>query len=168
MEARIRERVELSNFGVVASFKDEATRATSHLRAASQNNKEIVAEGREIADTMKKLVVQGKELLMELRDIKTELKLNRESNQKTAEATENNKAISLTIKEIVSRVTDVASIHWITIGVVIGFALTVIAMQLPWWLALLLFAFAIGLLQAIARSSWKFVKEKAATMKPLD
>ena len=43
MEARIRERVELSNAGVVASFKDEATRAASYLRASSQNNEEIVA-----------------------------------------------------------------------------------------------------------------------------
>ena len=32
MEARIRERVELSNFGVVAEFKDETRRASDTLR----------------------------------------------------------------------------------------------------------------------------------------
>jgi hypothetical protein len=168
MEARIRERVELSNAGVVASFKDEATRATSYLRASAQNNEQIVSEGRQIADLMRKSLAQGELLFAELREIKTELKLNRESNQKTAQATENNKAICLTIKEIVTHLADASSIHWMTIGVVIGSILAATAILFSWWVASLLLALAIGLLQAMARTSWKFVREKAETMKPLD
>ena len=168
MEARIRERVELSNAGVVASFKDEAARATANLRLAAQNNAEIVAEGRQIAETMKEHLVQGRELLMELRQIRDELKINRDANQKIAKATENNKAISQSIKEVVSTLTDAACVNWISVGVLIGLVLTIIAMQLSWWLALLLFALAIGLLQALARSLWKFAREKAETMKTVD
>ena len=168
MEARIRERVELSNAGVVASFKDEVARATSYLRASAQHNEEIITEGRQIAETMKAHLVQDRELLTELREIKTELKMNRDANQQIVQATENNKAISQSIKEIVEHLTDMASMNWITIGVFIGSILAIIAMQLPWWLALLLFGLAIGLLQAMARSSWKFVRGKAAIMKTVD
>ena len=168
MEARIRERVELSNAGVVASFKDEATRATSYLRASAQNNELIVSEGRQIADLMRKLLAQGELLFAELREIKTELKLNRESNQKTAQATENNKAISLTIKEIVTHLADASSIYWMTIGVVIGAILASTAILFSWWVASILLALALGLLQAMARTSWKFVREKAETIKPSD
>ena len=168
MEARIRERVELSNAGVVASFKDEATRATSYLRASAQNNELIVSEGRQIADLMRKLLAQGELLFAELREIKTELKLNRESNQKTAQATENNKAISLTIKEIVTHLADASSIYWMTIGVVIGSIIASTAILFSWWVSSILLALAIGLLQAMARTSWKFVREKAETIKPSD
>jgi F0F1-type ATP synthase assembly protein I len=168
MEARIRERVELSNAGVVASFKDEVARATSYLRASAQHNEEIITEGRQIAETMKAHLVQDRELLTELREIKTELKMNRDANQQILKATENNKSISQSIKEIVEHLTDMASMNWITIGVFIGSILAIIAMQLPWWLALLLFALAIGLLQAMARLSCKLVSGKAETMKTVD
>ena len=168
MEARIRERVELSNAGVVASFKDEATRATLYLRASAENNEQIVAEGRQIADLMRKLLAQGELLFSELREIKTELRLNRESNQKTAQATENNKAISLAIKEIVTHLADASSIHWMTIGVVIGAIIASTAILFSWWVASILLALAIGMLQAMARTSWKIVRGKAESMKPLD
>jgi F0F1-type ATP synthase assembly protein I len=168
MEARIRERVELSNAGVVASFKDEATRAATHLRATVEYNASIVSDAREVAETMKALLVQGRDLVTELRQIKTELKTNRDSNQQILKATENNKSISQSIKEIVEHLTDMASMNWITIGVFIGSILAIIAMQLPWWLALLLFALAIGLLQAMARLSCRLVSGKAETMKTVD
>ena len=168
LETNLHERVEASNANVVASFKDEATRATSYLRASSQKNEEIVSEGRRIADLMRKSNTQGELLLSELREIKTELKLNRESNQKTAEATENNKTISLSIKEIVTHLADASAIHWITIGVVVGAILAGSAILFPWWVPSLLLALAVGLLQAMARSSWKFVREKAATIKTVD
>ena len=71
LETNLHERVEASNANVVASFKDEATRATSYLRASSQNNEEIVSEGRRIADLMRKSNIQGELLLSELREIKT-------------------------------------------------------------------------------------------------
>ena len=42
MEARIRERVELSNAGVIAAFRDEAHRATRALRETFQYTKDRV------------------------------------------------------------------------------------------------------------------------------
>jgi hypothetical protein len=54
----------------VASFKDETSRVTSDLQMAAQYNAEIVTEGKQIAGTMQKLLVQGEYLLTELRLIK--------------------------------------------------------------------------------------------------
>jgi hypothetical protein len=168
MEARIRDRVELSNAGVVASFKDEATRAMSYLRASSQHNEEIVSEGRQIAGIMQKILVQGEALRTELLCIRAELKTHNDSFRKIAEATENTKANTQTIKEIVSNLTNMVKINWLTIGVGIGFVLTVIAMQLPWWGALLLFALAIGLLQLVAQAAGTSAREKAGTIKLIE
>jgi hypothetical protein len=165
MEARIRERVELSNAGVVASFKDEATRAASSIRTSSQNNEKIVLEGMKMAEVMRDSRSLNELLLSELRRIKAELKVNHESNEKTAEATANTKASILTIKEIMHRVTLVFALSWMSIGVGIGFVLAVIAMQVSGWVALLILGLAIGLLQALARSSWNFVKELAKELK---
>lgn len=165
MEARIRERVELSNAGVVVSFKDEGARINSNLRMAAHYHGEIVSESHQIVGTMRELLVEVKALLTELRLIRGELKTHNDSTKKIAEATENTKSSSQSIKEIVSTLTDAAAINWITVGVVIGFVLTVIAMHLSWWLALPLFALALGLLQALGRFFWTSAREKAETMK---
>jgi hypothetical protein len=165
MEARIRERVELSNAGVVAAVKEEGDRIASSLRAASQNHSEIVSEGRKIAGLMRELLAQGEVLLTELRQIKVELKTNGEAAKKIAEATEHTKANSQSTKEVVSTLADAAGFNWVSVGVTIGFILTLVAMQLPWYGALALFALAIGVIQALGRAFWKSVGEKAAQMK---
>jgi F0F1-type ATP synthase assembly protein I len=165
MEARIRERVELSNAGVVASVKDEGNRIASSLRTASQNHAEIVSEGRKIAGLMRELFTQGEALLTELRQIKVELKTNGEAAKNIAEATENTKATSQSTKEIVSTLANAAGFNWLSVGVTIGFILTFIATQLPWYLALALFALAIGMIQAIGRAFWKSIRRKSQQMR---
>jgi hypothetical protein len=168
MEARIRERVELSNAGVVASLKEEGNRIACNLRIGSHQHAEILSKGHLIAETMEQVLDQGRILLTELRLIQAELKINGESTKKIAQATENNKAISQSTKEIVLTLTTTAEMNWITIGVGIGFILTLIATHLSWWMALLMFALAIGLLQALARSTLKAIRDMAVTMKPSD
>jgi F0F1-type ATP synthase assembly protein I len=157
LERRMMERVEKSNASVIATFKDEVTRASSHLRITAQHSERIVKEGQQIAETMQKLLVQGESLANELYLTKLELKNHNVATKEIAEATANNKAISESTKAIVSHLTLVACVNWITVGVIIGFILTLTATQVPWWAALTLFTLAIGLLQWAARNSWNFV-----------
>jgi hypothetical protein len=166
MEARIRERVELSNAGVVAAVKEEGNRIASSLRTASQNNAEIVSEGRKIAGLMRELLAQGEALLTELRQIKVELKTNGEAAKKIAEATENTKANSQSTKEIVSTLANAAGFNWVSVGVTIGIILTFVAIQLPWYWALSLFALAVGVIQVLGRFFWKTIRKIAEKMKP--
>jgi uncharacterized transporter YbjL len=161
MEARVRERVELSNAGVVAAVKEEGNRIASSLRAASQNHAEIVSEGRKIAGLMRELFTQGGALLTELRQLKVELKANGEVAKNIAEATENTKANSQSTNEIVSTLANAARFNWISIGVTIGFILTLVAMQLPWYGALALFALAVGVIQAVGRFFWIVIRKIA-------
>ncbi len=165
MEARIRERVELCNIGVVASFKDEGARVESNLKMAAQHHAEVASESRQIVKATHELLVQFNALLTELRLIRDDLKINGESIKRIVEATENTKSSYQAIKGIVSKVTDAASVNWITVGAVIGFVLTIVAMNLSWWLALPLFALALGILQALGRAFWSSVKEEAQTIK---
>ena len=168
MEARVRERVELSNAGVVAAVKEEGTRIASNLRTASQNHAEIVSEGRKIVGLMRELLSQGEGLLTELRQIKLDLKNNGEAAMKIVEATENTKANSQSTKEIVSTLATAAGFNWLSAGVTIGFILTLIAMQLPWYWALALFTLAIGVVQALGRFFWKTIRRIAKQMKSSD
>jgi hypothetical protein len=165
MEARVRERVELSNAGVVAAVKEEGNRIASSLRTASQNHAEIVSEGRKIAGLMRESLAQGEALLTELRLIKVELKTNGEAAKNIAEATENTKANSQSTKEIVSTLANAARFNWVSVGATIGFILTLVAMQLPWYGALALFALAIGVIQALGRFFWAAIRRTAAKMK---
>jgi hypothetical protein len=168
MEARVRERVELSNAGVVAAVKEEGNRIASSLRTATQNHAEIVSEGRKIAVLIRELLSQGEALLTELRQIKVELKTNGEAAKKIAEATENTLANNQSTKEIVSTLAKAAGFNWLSAGVTIGFILTLVAMQLPWYWALALFSLAIGVIQAVGRFFWKTIRRIAEKMKPSD
>jgi F0F1-type ATP synthase assembly protein I len=113
-------------------------------------------------------LAQGEALLTELRQIKVELKTNGEAAKNIAEATENTKANSQSTKEIVSTLANAAGFNWVSVGVTIGFILTLVAMQLPWYLALSLFALAIGVIQALGRSFWKSVRKKSQQMKTVN
>jgi hypothetical protein len=166
MEARIRERVELSNAGVIASLKEEGNRIAGNLQAASHQHSKMIGEAHQLVVFTQKVLDQGEILLTELRLIRAELIRNGEATKNVAVATENNKAISQSIEEVVSTLTIAAELNWMTIGVGIGFVLTIIAMQLALWLALLMFVLAIGLLQAAARGTLDAIRDKAATMKP--
>ena len=66
-EARHRERVELSNAGVIAAFKDEASRAGSNLRATHQLNESTLKEAREMVRTTEAVNVHAEELATKLR-----------------------------------------------------------------------------------------------------
>jgi hypothetical protein len=168
LEARIRERVELSNAGVVASLKEEGNRIASNLRIASDQHAEIVSKGQLMVVMIQQLFDQGQTLLAELRLIRTELKTNDESTRKIAEANENTKTAVQTIKEIVISLTHTSVWNWLTIGLGMGFVLTSIATQLAWYWALLLFAIVISLFQLAAGGSWADAKKEAEKVKLAD
>ncbi len=158
MEARIWQRAEASNGEVVAVFKDEAARATSSLRATAQHTELIVTEGRQIADTTRQLLAQSEWLLQQLRLISEDLAANREFSR-------NNRAVIASIKDIVASLTDAARMNSMTVGMVTGFILAVLALQLPAWLAVPLFVLSVALLQWIGRMSWQAVLTKAEALK---
>jgi methyl-accepting chemotaxis protein len=165
LEKGLIERANRSNAGVVAEFKDEGNRIAANLRTASQHHAEIVSEGRQIAGLIREFRVLGETILSELRQLKVELKTNAEAANKIAEAAVDTKANSQSMKEIVSTLAKATAFNWVSVGVTIGFILTLVAMQLPWYLALALFTVAIGLLQALGRAFWKSIREKAEQMK---
>jgi hypothetical protein len=167
VERRVIERVEKSNASVIAAFKDEVTRASSNLRTTAQYSERIVKEGQQISETMQKLLAQGESLTTTLQLTKLELKAHNESTQKIVEATTNTGTSIQAIKEIMANLNAMSVANWLTLGIIIGFALTGIAIEteLPWWGRMLVFGVPIGLLQLIAGGSWASVKKEAATMR---
>jgi uncharacterized transporter YbjL len=103
-----------------------------------------------------------------MRQIKVELKINGEAAVKIAEATENTKANSQSTKEIVSTLANTAGFNRVSVGVTIGIILTFVAMQLPWYGALALFALAMGVIQALGRFFWKAIRKIAEKIKTSD
>jgi hypothetical protein len=89
-----------------------------------------------------------------------------EAAKKIAEATENTKTNSQSTKEIVSTLANAAGFNWLSVGVTIGFILTLVAMQLPWYWALALFALAVGVIQALGRFFWAAIRERTESIKP--
>jgi len=161
LEQRLIERVDRSNASVIVTFKDEVARTSANLQTTNDFNRAIGQKAEGIFLTAKNVILQGQSLAAELRQIKLELTASNTSNTVTAQAAEKIATAQEVLKSLVSHLTDMACIHWMTIGIGIGSVLTLVAMQVPWWVALLLFALAIGLLQGLARMLWNYAREQA-------
>ena len=144
---RVQVQVEKSNAEVVASFKEEADRATSGLRATAQHSELIVNEGRQVAATMQKSHVENEALLAELRAIKGALKAHADSGQ-------NGKAVCHAAKEIISTLKDVVCVNWMTIGIMLGIIFAFGVRQLPEAIQAGLFVVAVVSLRFWAKHSW--------------
>ena len=66
MEARIRERVELSNYGVVAEFKDETRRASTALRETVDQTNRMGEKAARIAREMEPVIATVKQIARDL------------------------------------------------------------------------------------------------------
>jgi hypothetical protein len=159
------ERTNRSNAGVVAEFKDETARVITNMRTAGQLNAEIASESGRITKAMERFLATGEVLLSNLSEIKGELKTNGEAAKKLADSSENAKDNSRATKEIVAHLSHLACTNWLTIGIGVGFVLTLVATHLPWWAAILALGLPIGLLQAIAGAIWTSAKKTAEGMK---
>jgi len=166
MEARIRERVELSNAGVTAAFRDESHRATSALRETSQYAKDAGESAKKTAQELRPVIVEVRKLADDVTLLRRDLKIHDESHRQMVECANRIEAAEERIQHTVMRSTKESRANWITLGLMIGVFLSALISQLPWWGALLAFAGIIGLLQWLSRQSWDFVRRWIENWKP--
>jgi hypothetical protein len=157
MEARIRERVELSNFGVVAEFKDETRRASDTLREIFGYAKDAGESAKETAMELRPVIVEVRKLADDVTLLRQELKIHDESHRQMVECANKIEAAEENIQQTALRSTKESRANWITLGLMVGIFLSALFSQLPWWGALIVFAVTIGLLQWLSRQTWDFV-----------
>ena len=157
MEARIRERVELINAGVIAAFRDEAHRATSTLRETFQYAKDAGESAKKTAQELRPVIVETRKLADDVTLLRRDLKIHDESHRQMVECANRIEAAEERIQHTVIRSTKESRANWITLGLMVGIFLSALFSQLPWWGALLAFAGIIGMLQWLSRQTWDFV-----------
>jgi hypothetical protein len=158
MEARIRERVELSNAGVIAAFRDEAHRATSALRETFQHAKDAGESAKKTAQELRPVIVEVRKLADDVTLLRRDLKIHDESHRQMVECANTIEVSVQNVQQAVMRSTKESRANWISLGLLVGIFLSALFSQLPWWGALLAFAGVIGLLQWLSRQSWDFVR----------
>ena len=158
MEARIRERVELSNAGVIAAFRDEAHRATSALRETFQYAKDAGESAKKTVQELRPVIVEVRKLADDVTLLRRDLKIHDESHRQMVECANRIEAAEEKIQYTVMGSTKESRANWITLGLMVGIFLSAMFSQLPWWGALLAFVGIIGLLQWLSRQSWDFVR----------
>ncbi len=157
LEHRVIERTDKLNANVIAVFKDEAARVSSSLRTTHQLNELTLKEAREMVETTRAANVHAEGLATTLRLLHNDFQEHNVSVQKLTRATENIQTIHQSTNKIVLHLSTIACVNWVTVGVIIGSLLVLVAMQIPGWAALALYTLAIGLLQAVGRWSWKYL-----------
>jgi hypothetical protein len=158
MEARIRERVELSNYGVVAEFKDETRRASDTLRESFRYAKDAGESAKETAKELRPVIVEIRKLAGDVTLLRQELKIHDESHRQMVECANKIETAEENIQHTVMRSSKESRANWISLGLLVGIFLSAMFSQLPWWGALLAFSGIIGLLQWLSRQSWDFVR----------
>ena len=158
MEARIRERVELGNAGVIAAFRDEAHRATSALRETFQYAKDAGESAKKTAQELRPVIVEVRKLADDVTLLRRDLKIHDESHRQMVECANRIDAAEERIQHTVMRSTKESRANWITLGLMVGIFLSALISQWPWWGALIVFALTIGVLQWLSRLSWDFMR----------
>jgi hypothetical protein len=158
MEARIRERVELSNYGVVAEFKDETRRASDTLREIVILGNSIIDRAKRIDEKLKPVVANLERIGVDLYLLKDDLKENRESARRMVEEAAEMRTIHRENQALVMRLGKESRANWITVGLLAGICLSAVFTMLPWWGGSLAFVLVIALIQWLSRQSWDFVR----------
>ena len=155
MEARIRERVELSNYGVVAEFKDETRRASTALRETVDQTLRMGEKASRMAREMEPVIATVKQIARDLPPVADDLKQHRESAKEIAVE------VGLLHKEnqaFRKQFGKEARANWITTGFLAGILMAAMSFHMPWWEGVTVLVGAIGLLQWLSRQSWKFAQ----------
>jgi len=158
MEARIRERVELSNFGVVAEFKDETRRASDTLREIVILGNGIIDRAKRIDEKLKPVVANLERIGVDLCLLKDDLKENRESAKRMAEEAAEMRALNQENQAFMRHQGKEARANWITTGFFGGILMAAVSFHLPWWKGIMLLVAAVVLIQWLSRQSWDFVR----------
>lgn len=160
MEARIRERVELSNFGVVSEFKDETRRVSDTLREIVNAGDIIVDRGKRIDEKLSPIVSNLERIGIDLYLLKDELKGNHESAQHISEEAKLIRCMHEENQAFFKAQGKEARANWITTGFLGGIPMIAVSFHLPWWEGLMLLAGTVGMIQWLSRLSWNFLQRQ--------
>jgi archaellum component FlaC len=158
MEARIRERVELSNFGVVSEFKDETRRASIALRETVEQTNRMGEKAARMAREMEPVIATVKQIARDLPPVVDDLKQHRESAKEIAVEVGLVKTIHQENQAFFKAQGKEARANWITTGFLAGILMAAMSFHMPWWEGVMLLVGAIGLLQWLSRQSWNFAR----------
>jgi len=170
LERRMIERTDRNNAAVVAEFKDETRRANDTLREIVGLGNITIDRGKRIDQQLKPIATHLERIGVDLYLLKDDLKDNRESAKRTAEAAEKIQTIHQENQELVKRLGKESRANWITVGLLAGICLSAVFTMLPWWGGSLSFVVVIALIQWLSRQSWDFVRRwigswKSSSMK---
>jgi hypothetical protein len=157
LERRMIERTDQNNAAVVAEFKDETRRANDTLREIVGLGNITIDRGKRIDQQLKPIATHLERIGVDLYLLKDDLKDNRESAKRTAEAAEKIQTMHLENQALVMRLGNESRANWITVGLLAGICLSAVFTLLPWWGGSLAFVAAIGLVQWLSRLSWDFL-----------
>jgi hypothetical protein len=166
MEARIRERVELSNFGVVSEFKDETRRATDALREIVSAGNATVDRGKRIDEKLSPIASNLERIGVDLYLLKDELKGNRDSAQHISEEAKLIRSMHEENQAFFKAQGKEARANWLTTGFVGGMPMVAVSFHLPWWQGLMLLASTVGMIQWFSRLSWSCLRRLWQKEKP--
>jgi len=158
LESRMIERTDQNNAAVVAEFKDETRRANDTLREIVGLGNITIDRGKRIDQQLKPIATHLERIGVDLYLLKDDLKDNRESARRTAEAADKIQTLHQENQALVKRLGKESRANWITVGLLAGICLSAVFTLLPWWGGSLAFVAAIGLVQWLSRQSWDFVR----------
>jgi hypothetical protein len=157
LERRMIERTDQNNAAVVAEFKDETRRASDTLREIVGLGNITIDRGKRIDQQLKPIATHLERIGVDLYLLKDDLKDNRESARRTAEAADKIQTLHQENQALVKRLGKESRANWITVGLLAGICLSAVFTLLPWWGGSLAFVVAIGLVQWLSRLSWDFL-----------
>src|SRR5271156_4078613 len=171
LERRMIERTDQNNAAVVAEFKDETRRANDTLREIVGLGNITIDRGKRIDQQLKPIATHLERIGVDLYLLKDDLKDDRESARRTAEAADKIQTLHQENQALVKRLGKESRANWITVGLLAGICLSAVFTSLPWWGGSLAFVAAIGLVQWLSRQSWDFVRRwienrKSSSAKP--
>jgi hypothetical protein len=158
MEARIRERVELSNFGVVSEFRDETRRASTAFRETVEQTNRMGEKAARMAREMEPVIATVKQIARDLPPVVDDLKQHRELAKEIAVEVGLVKTIHQENQGFFKAQGKEARANWITTGFLAGILMAAMSFHMPWWEGVMLLVGAIGLLQWLSRQSWNFAR----------
>jgi hypothetical protein len=168
MEARIRERVELSNFGVVAEFKDEAVRTKEALRDAVIQADRIKYLAEQMAKEMKPAIATAKEIGRDLIQLRDDLRKFDSSFQRMEKMTADTQSSHISNSALFKHLTKEIRANWATTGLGFGMVLeyALVESQAPPWSGFVFFVLIVGLVQWLLRWDWRHVRTLAEKILP--
>jgi len=158
LERRMIERTDQNNSAVVAEFKDETRRANDTLREIVGLGNITIDRGKRIDQQLKPIATHLERIGVDLYLLKDDLKDNRESARRTAEAADKIQTFHQENQALVKRLGKEFRANWITVGLLAGICLSAVFTMLPWWGGSLSFVVVITLIQWLSRQPWDFVR----------